>query len=207
MICDSSGNLFGAGSHGGDYGYGTVFEIVKEGDAYISSPVTLASFDFSNGAWPESELVMDKNGNLFGTTSGGGENGNYGTVFEIKKLDEFYDKKITSLFSFDMRIGANPSGSLIVDASGDLFGTTSSEGGVFELKNNNGEYESSPSVLNYFHGTDGAGPVAQLVANAHGELFGTTNGGGSNNGGTVFKLVNSGFVVATGSNLTLGALA
>jgi Ca2+-binding RTX toxin-like protein len=66
----------------GAYGYGTVFELVKTGTGYASTPTVLFNFDSANGANPVAGLFADAQGNLFGTTQLGGAN-NYGTVFEI----------------------------------------------------------------------------------------------------------------------------
>jgi uncharacterized repeat protein (TIGR03803 family) len=82
LIADARGNLFGTTYSGGEYGYGTVFEIVNNSGVYASTPITLASFNGSNGQYSQSSLIADANGNLFGTTLYGGEYG-YGTVFEL----------------------------------------------------------------------------------------------------------------------------
>ena len=101
LIADANGNLFGTTYDGGASGAcgflsgcGTVFEVKKTADGYASAPTTLVSFNGTNGAFPNAGLIADANGNLFGTTSGGGtgpscnENTNgiqgCGTVFEIK---------------------------------------------------------------------------------------------------------------------------
>jgi uncharacterized repeat protein (TIGR03803 family) len=97
--------------------------------------------------------------------------------------------------------GAGPGGSLIADAKGDLFGTTSfgganKDGTVFELVKTGSGY--TEKVLHSFRGgtTDGAYPKASLIADAKGDLFSTTNEGGAYGAGTVFELVK------TGSNYT-----
>ena len=101
---------------------------------------------------------------------------------------------LTTLLSFNGSNGAYPVADLIADANGDLFGTTTAGGGtsgfgtVFELVNNSGTY--TPTTLLSFDGSDGANPYAGLIADANGDLFGTTAGGGANNDGTVFELVN-----------------
>jgi hypothetical protein len=81
LIADANGNLFGTTYGGGGSGYGTVFEIVKSSGVYASTPTTLVSFDGGDGASPSAGLIADANGNLFGTTNGGGSG--YGTVFEV----------------------------------------------------------------------------------------------------------------------------
>ena len=84
---------------------------------------TLVIFNDANGAFPDGDLIADANGDLFGTTSGSGANGD-GTVFEIAKTAGGYASTPTTLVSFNGANGAVPEGGLIADANGDLFGTT-----------------------------------------------------------------------------------
>jgi uncharacterized repeat protein (TIGR03803 family) len=181
VIEDSSGNLFGTATYGGAYGYGTVFEIVQ-GSGTITA---LASFDSTNGSQPYGGLVEDTSGNLFGTTFGGGPTADYGTVFEVKKGSG----AITTLAAFNGSNGANPEASLIEDASGDLFGTTSgggtsNDGTVFEIASNTGTI----TTLANFDSTTGQLPECSLVEDNSGNFFGTTTLGGGLNDGTIFEL-------------------
>src|SRR5271166_1088115 len=99
---------------------------------------TLVSFNGSNGDFPEGGLIADANGDLFGTTFSGGADGR-GTLFEIVNNGALaarsYASTPTTLLSFSdsQYLG----GSLIVDANGDLFGTTqggaNGDGTVSEL--------------------------------------------------------------------------
>ena len=157
LIADASGNLFGTTFYGGagfipppedpstpdlccwpvDAANGTVFEIVKTASGYASTPTTLVSFNGSDGMFPASGLIADAEGNLFGTTSGGGANGQ-GTVFEIAKTADGYASAPTTLVSFNGTNGASPEAGLIADRSGNLFGTTMeggayNDGAVFEV--------------------------------------------------------------------------
>ena len=68
---DAAGNLFGTTSSGGQFGVGTVFEIAKTAAGY-ASPITLHSFNGTDGAFPEGNLVADAKGDLFGITISGG---------------------------------------------------------------------------------------------------------------------------------------
>src|SRR5262249_12000378 len=79
LVADNFGNLFGVTEFGGAAGYGTVFEV----QASNGNITTLASFNSTDGAYPEGRLVRDSNGNLFGTTFAGGTT-NRGTVFEVQ---------------------------------------------------------------------------------------------------------------------------
>jgi uncharacterized repeat protein (TIGR03803 family) len=91
---------------------------------------TLVSFNGGDGSLPESGLIADNHGDLFGTTSQGGAYG-LGTVFEIAKTAHGYASTPTTLVSFNGDAdGAYPYSGLIADNHGDLFGTTSQGGGV-----------------------------------------------------------------------------
>jgi uncharacterized repeat protein (TIGR03803 family) len=78
VIADAAGNLYGTTEHGGPTNNGTVFEIA----AGTSSATTILTFDGPNGRLPFSNLVADRDGNLYGTTASGGPNLR-GTVFKI----------------------------------------------------------------------------------------------------------------------------
>ncbi len=94
-----------------------------------------------------------------------------------------------------------PRGSLIADSSGDLFGTSDEEqgseaGAVFEIPKSGGGYATTPTLIFSFEPKpfavglpDGAGPAGSLMVDADGDLFGTTVGGGANDDGTVFEIV------------------
>ena len=189
LIQDSMGDLFGTTSSGGTFGNGTVFEI----PVGTSSLVTLASFnDLTNlnGKSPIGNLLVDGSGNLFGTTEYGGALG-YGTVFELVKGSA----TITTLAFFDFSIfdfsnGANPQGSLVEDASGNLFGTATnggplSSGTVFEVVSGSGAI----TTLASFNGANGAYPLGSVVEDSSGDLFGATSGGGAFGDGTVFEIL------------------
>ena len=198
LIADASGNLFGTTTQGGAFGNGSVFEIANTGSGYASTPITLVSFTYSPVNNPRGDLIVDANGDLFGTSFGGGTPGDYGSVFEIVKTGGSYASAPITLFGFNFSNGANPSGSLIADATGNLFGTTSSGGTLnggtlFELVKTATGYASTPIVLLNFTGTNGSSPMAALLADTSGNLFGTAALGGANNAGAVFELTNSGF--------------
>ena len=202
LIADASGNLFGTTSAGGAGGAGTVFEIAKTGGGYASTPTVLISFNTTNGATPSGSLIVDANGNLFGTTYGGGTAGK-GTVFEIVKSSGIYASAPTVLVSFNDTNGANPYGSLIADANGNLFGTSSgsgingSYGTVFEIVKAGGSYASTPTVLVSFNNTNGRAPLGSLSIDANGNLFGTTSAGGTSDAGTIFEIVKSNGIYAS----------
>jgi uncharacterized repeat protein (TIGR03803 family) len=219
LIADAAGDLFGTTYGGGANDDGTVFEIAKtfRGSYTLT---TLFSFNGANGAGPAASLIADANGDLFGTTEQGGANG-AGTVFEIVNYGTVavpsYASTPTILVSFngayDGSNGADPHGSLIADAYGDLFGTTAAggtddAGTVFEIARTSlTGYASTPTILISLNGsnggTNGFDPLGSLIADANGDLFGTTIGGGANGDGTVFEVTGTGFqVLPTSQGLT-----
>ncbi len=180
-LISSAGDLFGTTGSGGANGDGTVF---------VTSVI---SFNGANGAKPYAGLITDAAGTVFGATVNGGAN-NDGVVFEIPLTAGGYATAPTTLVNFSGANGANPYAGLIIDAAGDLFGTTqqggaNGDGTVFEIAKTGASYASTPTTLVSFNGTNGANPVAGLIADAAGDLFGTTVNGGANNDGTVFEIV------------------
>jgi uncharacterized repeat protein (TIGR03803 family) len=196
LIADSSGDLFGTTSSGGANSDGTVFEIAKTAGGYASTPTTVVSFNGADGAFPSFRLLADATGDLFGTTELGGANGD-GTVFEIAKAAGGYASTPTTLVSFDGANGSGPLAGLIADAKGDLFGTTEQGGAigvgtVFEIAKTPTGYASTSTTLVSFNRTDGVEPVAGLIADSNGDLFGMTEFGGAFFLGTVFEIKKTG---------------
>jgi uncharacterized repeat protein (TIGR03803 family) len=204
LILDANGNLFGTTIEGGSNAVnpgGTVFEIPKTYRGYATTPTTLVSFcalpNCADGSSPQAALILDANGNLFGTTAFGGANvgdsNPGGTVFEIPKTHRGYATTPTILVNFNFADGAEPQAALILDAYGNLFGTTASGGAnvggtVFEIPKTHRGYATTPTILVNFNGADGAGPHAALIADGNGNLFGTTASGGASESGTVFEI-------------------
>jgi uncharacterized repeat protein (TIGR03803 family) len=192
LIADAAGDLFGTTRYGGADNDGTVFEIAKTKGGYASAPTTLVSFTGADGSQPLASLLADAAGDLFGTTYQGGSD-NDGTVFEIAKTSSGYASTPTILASFTGADGADPVCSLIVDAKGDIFGTTeeggiNNEGMVFEIAKTGAGYAAAPTILVKFDGRNGSNPLDGLLANAAGDLFGTTSEILFNGDGTVFEL-------------------
>jgi uncharacterized repeat protein (TIGR03803 family) len=203
LFADTSGDLFGTTSGGGANNYGTVFEIRNTGTVaapvYASTMITLVNFNGSNGRNPYAGLIADANGDVFGTTYYGGAY-NYGAVFEIKNTGTatapVYSNDPTTLVSFNGSNGGEPVAGLIMDANGNLFGTTAGAGTVFEIQNIGTIaapiYATTPTTL----ASPGLNPNRGLIIDANGDLFGTTYQGGTYGYGTVFEIKNTGTVAA-----------
>ena len=188
-MIDGAGNIFIA-----DNTNNQILELAKTASGYASSPTTLASFR-GNASDIIGVLVADRHGNLFGATSWGGAYGG-GTIFEIVATANGYATTPKTLFNFSS--GLFPS-YLIIDGSGNLFGTFQSGGAygygsVFELTNTDAyfhsdSYASSLTTLVSFGGTNGSGrQPTDLIMDSQYNLFGVTKSGGAYGGGTVFKV-------------------
>jgi uncharacterized repeat protein (TIGR03803 family) len=200
LVRDASGNLYGTTKSGGSSsscsdGCGTIFELDPTGKETV-----LHSFGKkrSDGSTPTGDLVLDAAGNLYGTTEFGGRvrciPSGCGTVF---RLDTTGAETVLHSFGKTRRDGKFPYAGLVLDAAGNLYGTTVQGGGsnncvggcgtVFRLDTTGAE-----TVLHRFVGgsppTDGERPTAGLVRDAAGNLYGTTAVGGASGVGTVFKI-------------------
>jgi len=218
------GYLYGTTYEGGSYDGGIVFRV----KTYNSGYGVLYSFQ-GNAVPTPSPVIVDSSGNLFGTTQNGGScidrpGSGCGVVFKLSPpADEVSTWSFTELYTFKGRDIANqtydgesPSGGMIMDSAGNLYGTADyggahDDGIVFELKctapstgNSCDTYATSDTVLYTFGAeaddADGGAPLAGLIMDSAGNLYGTTvRGGGSSNCGldgneepigcgTVFKL-------------------
>lgn len=123
LTFDSNGNLFGTTAAGGFLSIGTVFELTPASDSTWTENTIYTFSGGSTGGIPNSPLIFDGNGNLFGTTAiGGNENCSCGVVFELTPGSG--GRTLSVLHSFSGAIdGANPSG-LLLDSLGNLYGTT-----------------------------------------------------------------------------------
>jgi uncharacterized repeat protein (TIGR03803 family) len=204
LVADGAGDLFGTTQSGGANGNGTVFEVAKTQGGYANVPTTLVNFDYTDGGSPLGSLVMDAAGDLFGTTYGGGASGD-GTVFEVVKTSQGYSSTPTTLVSFNDVNGVRPYAGLIIDAAGNLFGTTLST--VYEIAKTDTGYASAPTILATFTGANGGLAEGPLIVDAAGDLFGTTTKGGKHNVGTVFEITHSGYVVSPPTAIFAQAIA
>lgn len=194
VVMDSAGNLYGTTNKGGSAGSGTAFELVKSGGGYTEKVLYSFGASASDGVNPESALVRDLAGNLFGTTGAGGASG-FGTVFELVNSSGSYTEKILHDFAGPPSDGQIPL-ALLMDSSGNLYGATNGggttgNGTIFELVNGSGTY--TEKLLYSFAGppNDGTDPTG-LIMDSSGNLYGTTRAGipSVNCCGTVFELVN-----------------
>jgi len=153
----------------------------------------------TDGAIPNAPMVFDSKGNLYGVTNAGGNNGcdsalstGCGTVFQLTLKGNSWKEKVLYTFNEDTD-GGNSGAGIVMDASGNLYGTTlyyggSHNGTVWELASaGTGKWEQH--ILHSFRGGKDGYSSYGISLDPQGRLFGTTFGGGANNDGVVFHLV------------------
>jgi uncharacterized repeat protein (TIGR03803 family) len=189
LVMDGSGNLYGATELGGNMegcdgnGCGTVFEVAPDG----TETVLYVFSGGGDGGTPAGGVIADSAGNLYGTTFYGGVSG-AGTVF---KLAPGGVESVLYSFKNSGGDGAGPEGGLILDKSGNLYGTTPyggccCKGGcgtAFKLTPGGTE-----TILYTFRPEHGSHPTAALLAGKNGLLYGTTTHGGGDGYGVVFSI-------------------
>jgi uncharacterized repeat protein (TIGR03803 family) len=213
LIQDAEGNLYGTTFRGGTSNLGTVFKL----DTTDTETVLYSFTGGTDGAHPSAGLVRDATGNLYGTTVAGAElcfiigyTPPTPSTFEycgiVFKLDPVGKETLLHKFTGPPD-GAIPHAGLIVDAAGNLYGTTyeGGTGGCFIAAGYGPEFLGCGSVfkldptgmetlLYSFPGASGSnwGPTSSLTLDAAGNLYGTTSQGGGVCGGLgcggVFKL-------------------
>jgi uncharacterized repeat protein (TIGR03803 family) len=205
LIQDASGTLFGATMEGGDptcdpyHGCGVVFKMDTSGKETVL--FAFPGYNHGNGYDPMGGLLLDKAGNLYGTTEGGGGL-ELGALF---KVDASGTESIVYSFTGGRKDGANPYSTLIQDKSGNLYGTTSMTGSISCAQGCGTVFKFNPqtgkeTALHRFNGSpsDGAWPLyGSLLMDKEGNLYGSTLNGGSvgcakYGGGVVYKLTPSG---------------
>jgi uncharacterized repeat protein (TIGR03803 family) len=200
LVADAAGNLYGTTYRGGGVNnVGAVFELSSNGaGGYTYREIYMFQFGVGDAENPNGQLLVDGNGNLFGTAMFGGAGGGVGAIFELSPVaGGGWSEKVIYSFSAGTGDGFYPGGGLISDAAGNLYGVTQNggtndTGTVFELSPD-GAGGWRESVLYSFTGSrnagpDGAAPLGGLVFDKAGNLFGTTYFGGVHRDGAVFEL-------------------
>jgi len=180
LLFDQAGNIYGTTTFGGSSRLGTVYELTPSGTESV-----LYSFAGSDGETPENGLIFDNAGDLYGTTANGGGSGcngsGCGTVFELTPVGSC-TWTLKTLHNFTAGGGeCGPYGTLVMDGSGNLYGTTKCDGAtgngnVFELAYPNWTYTS---LYDFTNGSDGGNPTSNVIFDASGNLYGTASTGGN----------------------------
>jgi uncharacterized repeat protein (TIGR03803 family) len=193
LVQAANGSFYGSAYQGGStacrLGCGAMFRVTSNGTfSWIHD------FVLTDGEYPQGPLVQASNGLLYGTTTAGGANIDYGTVFQMTPTGT-----LTTLHSFDSTDGCNPQAGLVLATNGSIYGTTTDCGAngygtVFRITPS-GKFTS----LHSFKATDGAFPSGHLIQATDGNFYGTTYGGGTYSSqfppygyGTIFKITPAG---------------
>jgi uncharacterized repeat protein (TIGR03803 family) len=209
LILDGAGNLYGTTVYGGTgvcnavapTGCGVVFELARTAKGGWAEKILRDFGNGEDGPYPAGGLVLDGAGNLYGMTTGNrgacghSPSTNCGAVFELMpRATGHWAEKVLHLFSYNFIDGYAPTGSLVLDEAGNLYGGTPA-GGTYDTgiafrlsPNANGGW--AEKVLYTFYwgkGVTGSGP-ATLIRDAAGNLYGTAIYGGASGWGAVFEL-------------------
>jgi uncharacterized repeat protein (TIGR03803 family) len=192
LALDSAGNVYGSTLLGGTANAGTVFKLIRPTTATgIWTEKILHMFlGTTDGYQPLAGVILDKSGNVYGTTTEGGTGGvNGGTVFKLTAAKN-YAKTVLHDFSLRDKASTIPT-SLLFDASGNLWGTTAY--GVFKLTpSSTGWAETVLWGIDEFPDSDGTQIYTPILLDEKGNIFGTTLWGGtagSTTGGVAYKLI------------------
>ena len=190
LILDRAQNLYGVTTVGGANGSGVVFELAHGQTGWTLIPL-YAFKDQPDGALPYGGLIADNAGNLYGTTYYAGVN-DFGTVYKLTHANGSWTE--TVLYSFKGGSdGSSPISTLVGDAGGHLYGTTSDGGTscacgtIFKLTHSAGDTWTE-SVPYRFPGAPGAGfSYNGMVSDSAGNFYGATTHGGPSNDGTIYE--------------------
>ena len=196
LVLASNGAFYGTTKNGGANNQGTVFKMTAAGKltTLYSFCSVIQSGICLDGAQPQFALVQGSDGNLYGTTLVGGNDGvndGYGTIFKITTAGT-----LTTIYNFP---GYTQSSSALVEgADGNFYGTTAaggsgkySPGGTFFTVTSGGNLNTLYNFCNLLSCTDGDQP-ANLYLATDGNFYGITWQGGANSQGTIFQFTPSG---------------
>jgi uncharacterized repeat protein (TIGR03803 family) len=205
-VVDTDGNLYGTTFYGGNASSGTVFKLTPSPTGPWTETVLYSFGGYTNdGVFPYAGLAIDGAGNLYGTTTSGGL-GYAGTVFKLSPgSNGQWAESILHSFTGYPNDGNYPYASLVLDAIGNVYGTTEFGGSgscnsfgcgtIFELAPSSGGPWTETILRNFSaSGGDGYNPLSGLEFDKAGNLYGQTSFGGSSGCsgfgcGAVFKLL------------------
>jgi uncharacterized repeat protein (TIGR03803 family) len=191
ILFDSSGNIYGTTFEGGgELCCGSVFKLTLASGHWTGTILYTFTGLKQQGYYPNNDIYLGPAGQIYGTTSYGGPTGLNGTVFELAPNGSGYTQ--TTLYGFPFADGDRPESGLVVDASGNFYGTTLLGGGanvgsVFKLAPSGKE-----SLLYSFSGTSDNGNnsvfPSSLILDSAGNLYGAAEETGTRQYGSIFEL-------------------
>jgi uncharacterized repeat protein (TIGR03803 family) len=195
LVFDSAGNLYGTTHNGGASNIGTVFKLTpgRNGNWKETILYSFEAYVTGTAYFPNSGLVMNAAGNLYGTTTEGGGYG-AGTVFEVSPTaGGGWTASVLHSFGASQTDGINPTSPyLSLDAAGNLYGVAYqagpyNSGAVYQLSPASSGQWTETIVYGFTGGTDGSYPLSTITLDSTGNLYGTTSTS-SNGRGTVYEI-------------------
>jgi uncharacterized repeat protein (TIGR03803 family) len=197
LALTTKGTLYGVTTRGGTWDSGVLYQLTTTNGVTYTESVLYSFGDLSDASTPNGPVAMDSSGNLYGVTSQGGTF-NEGAVYKIVPPSNGHLVKEALLYSFggSSTTGANPSGNLVFDAGGNIYGVTNAGGSandygvVYSLAPANPTW--TETILYTFSKPSGVNPVGGLTWNhTNNNLYGTTSSlnGLTSGDGSIFKLV------------------
>ena len=196
LVRDSGGNLYSTTSYGGAFGDGTVFKLIHpKAPSTVWTEQVLYSFGAGeDGINPVGGVNFDVDGNLYGTTSTGGEYGN-GNVFQLAPSGTAWTENILHQFEL-LSDGGIPYAGIVLDHAGNLYGATTDGGGggsigggtIFEMSQSDGAWTFT--VIYSLPGWGISGSFRNLLVGSN-KIYATTHCDGANNAGTIYELTHT----------------
>lgn len=189
VALDPSGSIYGTNWTGGAGGWGVIFQLTASGSGWTLN--TLHSFGgLNDGFGAYAGVIIDQVGNLYGGLMNAGNGDAY--VYELSPSNGGWTYSL--LYAVDQSFGGGPAANLVMDAAGNLYGTTLGDGQAPDPYGN--VFKLTPSVNGWVYtdlydftgGNDGGTPYSSLVLDASGNIFGTATAGGRNGYGVVFEI-------------------
>lgn len=199
LVQGTDGSFYGCANRGGFFGDpdgpngdGTIFKLTPAGVI-----TTLHTFMGTDGRQSSSPLIQGADGSLYGTTQNGGTN-DEGTIFKITSSGAF-----TVLYNFPPASGAKSGLMQVMDGSlyGTAYGESNTYGIVFRFAP-----DGTFTAIHTFSRTDGYAPNGVIIGK-DGNLYGVTTDGGTNNGGTVYRITLGGVLPSISPNGVASASA
>jgi len=192
LLLDAAGNLYGVATVGGANGAGTAFELSPTAGRRWTFTTLYAFNGTPDAGFPYGGLVFDAAGNLYGTTYYAGSQ-DLGAVYELSPSAHGWTETVLHSFVGGTD-GSGPISTLVFDAAGSMYGTTS-EGGdpgcgcgtIFRLRPTAGGSWTERVVYRFAGPPDGAFAYNGMVADGGGNFFGTTVHGGTGNDGAAYE--------------------
>jgi len=209
LVFDRAGALYGTTQRGGSAGGGIVFQLTFHNGEWTESLLHTFTGVGHDGAFPDTGMIFDSAGNLYGTTLGGGLSG-FGTLFQLVPTGLSWTTSTVHDF-LGGNDGLGPQGPLTFDPTGKFYGTTAGgglddSGTAFELTSSGGSWFFSV-LYSVPGGIENSGPQGNLAMDAAGNLYGATYNAGTHRSGSVFKLApnNGGWTYTSLHDFTGGA--